>query len=36
MGKNTMERQEFIIRNLRVEKEDLDEIPEIASALEDS
>jgi topoisomerase-4 subunit B len=36
MGKNTMERQEFIIRNLRVEKDDLDEIPEIASALEDS
>jgi topoisomerase-4 subunit B len=36
MGKNTMERQEFIIRNLRVEKDDLDEIPQIASALEDS
>ncbi len=35
MGKNTMERQEFIIRNLRVEKDDLDEVPEIASAIEE-
>jgi topoisomerase-4 subunit B len=35
MGKNTMERQEFIIRNLRVEKDDLDDVPEIAAALEE-
>jgi topoisomerase-4 subunit B len=27
MGKNTMERQEFIIKNLRVEKDDADELP---------
>ena len=26
MGKNTMERQEFIIGNLRIEKDEVDEV----------
>ena len=36
MGKNTPNRQKFIIENLRIEKDDIEEIEELTDKTEDA